>query len=66
MTRDEGMDFSLVYAQQIVGYGSKGDVLFALSTSGNSRNIIDALITSHSNPAVQEYHLPEYHPFVRL
>ena len=40
------MDASLVYAQQIVGYGRAGDLLIAISTSGNSRNIIDAVITA--------------------
>ena len=40
------MDASLVYAQQIVGYGRTGDVLFAISTSGNSQNIVDAVITA--------------------
>ncbi len=40
------MDASLVFAQQIVGYGEKDDVLIAISTSGNSRNIIDAAITA--------------------
>jgi phosphoheptose isomerase len=40
------MDASLVFAQQIAGYGKKDDVLIAMSTSGNSRNIIDAVITA--------------------
>jgi len=40
------MDASLVYAQQIVGYGKAGDLLLAISTSGNSQNIIDAVITA--------------------
>ena len=40
------MDASLVFAQQIAGYGEKDDVLIAMSTSGNSQNIIDAAITS--------------------
>ena len=40
------VDPSLVYAQQIAGYGKKGDVLIALSTSGNSQNIVDAVITA--------------------
>jgi len=33
----------LVFAQQVHGYGSEGDVLFVLSTSGNSPNIIYAV-----------------------
>jgi D-sedoheptulose 7-phosphate isomerase len=40
------MDANLVFAQQIVGYGQKNDVLIAISTSGNSQNIIDAAITA--------------------
>lgn len=32
----------LVFAQQVFGYGHKGDVLFAISTSGNSKNILYA------------------------
>jgi D-sedoheptulose 7-phosphate isomerase len=33
---------NLVFAQQVVGYGKKGAVLFAISTSGNSENILHA------------------------
>lgn len=40
------MDASLVFAQQVVGYGENGDVLIAISTSGNSQNIVDAAITA--------------------
>lgn len=32
----------LVFAQQILGYGRRGDVLLAISTSGNSKNVIYA------------------------
>ncbi len=39
-------DASLIFAQQVVGYGNVGDVLIAISTSGNSQNVIDALITA--------------------
>jgi D-sedoheptulose 7-phosphate isomerase len=37
---------SLVYAQQLIGYGDEGDVLIGMSTSGNSQNIVDACITA--------------------
>jgi len=37
------VDPSLIYAQQVFGYGKCGDVLFAISTSGNSLNIINAI-----------------------
>ncbi len=36
-------NFEYVYAQQVLGYGSKDDVLLVLSTSGNSKNIIYAI-----------------------
>lgn len=32
----------LCFAQQVNGYGSEGDVLFAISTSGNSKNVLYA------------------------
>lgn len=37
---DQAPDLS--FAQQVFGYGQKGDVLLAISTSGNSKNIIYA------------------------
>jgi D-sedoheptulose 7-phosphate isomerase len=33
----------MVFAQQVYGYGNKEDVLIGLSTSGNSRNVINAI-----------------------
>lgn len=39
-------DADLIFAQQVIGYGNEGDVLLALSTSGNSQNILDAIITA--------------------
>ncbi len=33
----------LIFARQVIAYGRPGDVLLALSTSGNSRNVIEAL-----------------------
>lgn len=35
--------FEYVFSRQIEGLGNKGDVLIALSTSGNSKNIINAM-----------------------
>lgn len=32
----------LVFAQQVLGYGNSGDILIAISTSGNSKNVIYA------------------------
>lgn len=34
------------FAQQVYGYGRKGDVLLAISTSGNSENLINATIVA--------------------
>lgn len=38
----------IIFAQQIIGYGNEKDVLIAISTSGNSRNVIDACITAQA------------------
>jgi D-sedoheptulose 7-phosphate isomerase len=35
-----------MYAQQVYGYGVSGDVFLGISTSGNSRNILYAMITA--------------------
>ena len=37
---------SLVFAQQVYAYAKRGDVLFCLSTSGNSENIVYAAETA--------------------
>lgn len=39
-------DASLIFAQQVMGYGNAGDVIIGISSSGNSQNVIDALITA--------------------
>ena len=36
----------LIFAQQINGYGKKGDVYFAISTSGNSKDILYAAVVA--------------------
>ncbi len=33
------VDGSMLYAQQVMGYGAKGDVLIGISTSGNAENV---------------------------
>ena len=33
----------MAYAQEVFGYGRRGDVLLGLSTSGNSRNVVNAV-----------------------
>jgi D-sedoheptulose 7-phosphate isomerase len=44
-TANDG-DFDMVFAQQVYGLGKPGDVLLALSTSGQSTNICNAVITA--------------------
>lgn len=39
-------DPDIVYAQQVAGFGRKGDVLLGISTSGNAMNVLDAAITA--------------------
>lgn len=36
----------MIFAQQIIGLGYKGDILIGLSTSGNSQNVVDAFIVA--------------------
>lgn len=38
------VDGEMCYAQQVLGYGEPSDVLLAISTSGNSRNILYAAV----------------------
>lgn len=37
------VDADMVYAQLVYGYGNKGDLLIGLSTSGNSKNVVNAV-----------------------
>ena len=46
VANDMGAD--LVFAQQVQGYGRPGDVLVAISTSGNSRNVLLAAQTARA------------------
>lgn len=41
--------FNVIYAKQVRALGQPGDVLLAISTSGNSANIIEAIKAAHSN-----------------
>lgn len=38
-----------VFAQQLFGYGKKGDVFLGISTSGNSRNIMNATVVARAS-----------------
>jgi D-sedoheptulose 7-phosphate isomerase len=42
------VDGSITFAQQAYGYGKEGDVLLAISTSGNSKNILYAVATARA------------------
>jgi len=42
-------DYEQVFARQIRALGHPGDVLLAISTSGNSRNVIAAIHAAHEN-----------------
>lgn len=46
IANDVGAD--MVFAQQVYGYGRAGDVLLAISTSGNSGNLMNALMTARA------------------
>ena len=69
------VDWETAFAQQVLGLGCPGDVLIALSTSGNSANCVAAAQVAHAKGMkdvaicvpetetylVQELHLPVYH-----
>ena len=38
-----------VFAQQLFGYGRKGDVFLSISTSGNSKNILNATVVARAS-----------------
>lgn len=40
-------DFSVIFSKQVRAFGSQGDVLMALSTSGNSANVLAAIEAAH-------------------
>ena len=39
-------DAKLIFAQQVLALGKKGDVLLGISTSGNAENVICAMVTA--------------------
>lgn len=41
-------DYSEVFSKQIRALGQEGDILLAISTSGNSKSILDAIEAAHS------------------
>lgn len=40
------IDGESIFAQQVVGFGRQGDVLLGISSSGNSKNVVNALIVA--------------------
>lgn len=42
-------DFEQIFSRQVRGLGHANDVLLAISTSGNSRNVIAAIEAAHEN-----------------
>lgn len=46
------IDTDMIFAQQITGYGNRGDILIGISTSGNSQNVVDALIVAKAKGLV--------------
>lgn len=45
-------DFSLVFSRQVRALGQPGDVLLAISTSGNSANVLAAIEAAHEREMV--------------
>ncbi len=45
-------DFNAIYAKQVQALGAPGDVLLAISTSGNSSNVIAAVEAAHAKEMV--------------
>ncbi|HHT73988.1 MAG TPA: SIS domain-containing protein [Firmicutes bacterium] len=43
---DTGYEYA--FAQQVLGYGQPGDVLLAITTSGNSRNVVHACLVARA------------------
>jgi D-sedoheptulose 7-phosphate isomerase len=41
-------DFDRVFSRQVEALGARGDVLLAISTSGNSKNVIEAIKAAHA------------------
>ncbi|MCD6354298.1 MAG: SIS domain-containing protein [Prolixibacteraceae bacterium] len=50
IANDIGAD--VTFAQQVTGYGNRGDILIGISTSGNSQNVVDALIVAKAKGLV--------------
>src|SRR5207302_525633 len=40
-------DYNQIFSKQVRGLGQPGDILLAISTSGNSKNVIEAIKAAH-------------------
>ncbi len=40
------VDADLIFAQQVLGYGNRSDILLGISTSGNAKNILNAMMVA--------------------
>lgn len=40
------IDGEVIFAQQVVGYGKPNDILIGISSSGNSKNVLDACLVA--------------------
>ena len=40
-------DYNLIFSKQVRALGLPGDVLLAISTSGNSANVVEAIVAAH-------------------
>ena len=45
-------DYNLIFSKQVRALGMAGDVLIAISTSGNSANVVDAIRAAHERGLV--------------
>ncbi len=45
-------DFSQIFSKQVRGLGMHGDVLLAISTSGNSGNVVEAIHAAHEREMI--------------
>jgi D-sedoheptulose 7-phosphate isomerase len=45
-------DYNLIFSKQVRALGMPGDVLFAISTSGNSANVVEAIQAAHERDMI--------------
>lgn len=44
--------YDVVYSRMVEGCGKKGDILFGISTSGNSKNVLNALLAANKKEMI--------------